>query len=269
MRRSAARSTSSTRAAATSLRRSRTPRASKPHSDASRSASTRTSCSRRRCSSSRTRTCSSSLPSRATSSPGAGRKPRPNGGSCSARRSPARVRARRAKPGRAAPGFPDAQAIRDEIARVVPFYRGIERLREGGDQFQWGGERLCDGGVFPTGDGRAHFSVIRPEEISLGVDEFILSTRRGKQFNTMVWASVDPLTGAERDALFVSRDDAALLGLADGRSVTVRSATGEVAARVKVAPIRQRNVQMFFPEANALLARGRADEASGVPDYNV
>src|SRR6185503_19503360 len=177
--------------------------------------------------------------------------------------------ARRAKPGRNAPAFPDAQAIRDEIARVVPFYQGIERLREGGDQFQWGGERLCDGGVFPTGDGRAHFSVVRPEEITLGADEFILSTRRGKQFNTMVWASVDPLTGAERDALFVSRDDAALLGLADGRSVTVRSATGEVAARVKVAPIRQRNVQMFFPEANALLARGRADEASGVPDYNV
>jgi molybdopterin-dependent oxidoreductase alpha subunit len=175
----------------------------------------------------------------------------------------------RAKPGPSAPDFVNAQAIRDEIAEVVPFYRGIELLREGGDQFQWGGERLCDGAAFPTDDGRAHFTVVRPEEISLGPDEFILSTRRGKQFNTMVWSERDPLTGADRDAVFISRDDAAALGLGDGRQVTVRSPAGKVAARVKVAGIRRRNVQMFFPEANPLLPRGRADVASGVPDYNV
>jgi molybdopterin-dependent oxidoreductase alpha subunit len=177
--------------------------------------------------------------------------------------------ARRARPGPSAPDFADAQAIRDEIAAVVPFYRGIERLREGGDQFQWGGERLCDGNVFPTEDGRAHFSVVRPEEISLAANEFLLSTRRGKQFNTMVWNERDPLTGADRDALFLSSDDAAAFGLRDGRRVLVRSATGEVAARVKIARLRPRNVQMFFPEANPLLERGRGDDASGVPDYNV
>jgi molybdopterin-dependent oxidoreductase alpha subunit len=177
--------------------------------------------------------------------------------------------ARRARPGPSAPDFADAQAIRDEIAEVVPFYRGIERLREGGDQFQWGGERLCEGGVFPTDDGRAQFTIVRPEEISLGKDEFILSTRRGKQFNTMVWSERDPLTGADRDAVFIANEDAASLGLPDGRRVMVRSATGEVAARVKIAKLRPRNAQMFFPEANPLLPRGRGDDASGVPDYNV
>jgi molybdopterin-dependent oxidoreductase alpha subunit len=175
--------------------------------------------------------------------------------------------ARRARPG--APDFADAQAIRDEIAEIVPFYRGIERLREGGDQFQWGGERLCDGWTFPTADGRARFTAVRPEEIRLGADEFLLSTRRGKQFNTMVWSEVDPLTGAGRDALFISAEDAALLGVTDGAAVTVTSANGQVEAHAKIARIRARNVQMFFPEANPLLAPGRSEESSGVPDYNV
>ena len=48
----------------------------------------------------------------------------------------------------------------------------------------------------------------------------------------------------------------------------VRSAYGEMRARVHVAPIRPGNVQAFFPEANPLLAPTRRDPISGVPDYN-
>ncbi len=39
--------------------------------------------------------------------------------------------------------YADAAAIRDDIARTVPFYAGIEKLEKEGDQFQWGGPRLC------------------------------------------------------------------------------------------------------------------------------
>ena len=177
--------------------------------------------------------------------------------------------AQRARPGMSAPEFADAQAIRNEIADVIPFYRGIEVLRASGDQFQWGGERLCDGWVFPTGDGRAHLTAITPEEVRLAPDEFILSTRRGKQFNTMVWSDIDPLTGAARDALLMCAQDAEVLGIGDGQSLTVTSPHGRVTARVKIAKLRPRNLQMFFPEANPLLARGLVEEASGVPDYNV
>jgi hypothetical protein len=56
--------------------------------------------------------------------------------------------------------------------------------------------------------------------------------------------------------------------MADGQPVTLTSPQGQVAARVKIAKLRPRNLQMFFPEANPVLARGRTDEASGVPDYN-
>src|SRR6185503_13742004 len=34
--------------------------------------------------------------------------------------------------------FASAGAIREEIARAVPLYAGIERLRAKGDQLQWG-----------------------------------------------------------------------------------------------------------------------------------
>ncbi len=177
--------------------------------------------------------------------------------------------ARRVDPeGAAALGLTDAQAIRDEIARIVPFYDGIQRLRRSGDQVQWGGERLCDGWRFLTPDGRAHFSAVVPREAEIPPGRFLLSTRRGKQFNSMVFGTRDPLTGTRRDAVFVSPEDAARLGLADGAPVWVRSDVGEVAARVAIVPIRPGNVQMFFPEANPLVRGGRRDPVSHVPDYN-
>ena len=69
----------------------------------------------------------------------------------------------------------------------MPFYDGIQHLAKTGDQVQWGGERLCDGWVFPTHDGKAHFQVVAPREAELPAGRFLLSTRRGKQFNSMVW----------------------------------------------------------------------------------
>ncbi len=75
----------------------------------------------------------------------------------------------------------------------------------------------------------------------------------------MVFKQKDPLTGARRDALFMSDEDAAGLGLGDGDRVVVRSEHGEVQARVQLAAIRPRNLQMFFPEANPLIQPGRRD----------
>jgi molybdopterin-dependent oxidoreductase alpha subunit len=177
--------------------------------------------------------------------------------------------ARRVRPDLAAIfGCESADAIRAEIARVVPAYAGIEHLHETGDQIQVGGARLCEGGVFPTPDGRGHFAVVAPSRVDVPTGHFMLSTRRGKQFNSMVWNDKDPLTGAGRDALFVAPADATMLGVGDGAEVLVRSPHGEMRARVHVAPMRPGNVQAFFPESNALLSPTRRDPISGVPDYN-
>jgi molybdopterin-dependent oxidoreductase alpha subunit len=164
--------------------------------------------------------------------------------------------------------FADADAVRDEIARVVPAYAGVEQLQKLGDAVQWGGERLCANGVFPTPDGRARFSAVAAPRRDPAAGRFVLSTRRGKQFNSMVFAEVDPLTGAGRDALFVGAQDAESLGVVEGTPVLVRSEHGEMEARVHVAPIRPGNVQVFFPEGNVLVPGGRLDPESGVPDYN-
>ncbi len=164
--------------------------------------------------------------------------------------------------------FRDAQSIREEIARVIPSYAGIEKLRRSGDNFQWGGPRLCDRWVFPTADGRAHFNPVEPPELSLGDGRFILSTRRGKQFNSMIVKERDPLTGTHRDAIFIAREDAAALGVDEGDPVVVRSDHGEMTARVHVAQIKPRNVQMFWPEANVLIRPGLRDPVALIPDYN-
>jgi predicted molibdopterin-dependent oxidoreductase YjgC len=177
--------------------------------------------------------------------------------------------ARRARPELAARfGCQTAGAIRTEIARVVPGYAGIENLRDTGDAIQVGGARLCEDGRFPTPDGKAHFNVVAPHAAVVPDGRFVLSTRRGKQFNTMVWAERDPLTGATRDALFLSDTDAGALGVANGDEVLVRSEFGELRARVHLAPIRPGNVQAFFPEANSLISPARHEPRSRVPDYN-
>jgi predicted molibdopterin-dependent oxidoreductase YjgC len=165
-------------------------------------------------------------------------------------------------------GCETADAIRAEIAEVIPSYAGIERLSTIGDAFQIGGRHLCANGEFPTDDGRAHFSVVAARARAVPEGRFVLATRRGKQFNTMVWEDVDPLTGAARDALFISEDDANALTLSNGQRVVVRSMHGELPARVHIAPIRAGNVQAFFPEANVLLSPSQRDAISGVFDDN-
>jgi molybdopterin-dependent oxidoreductase alpha subunit len=177
--------------------------------------------------------------------------------------------ARRVAPERAEQcRFTSGQEIREEIARVVPAYQGVEGLRTTGDAIQWGGTRLCEGGTFATPDGKAHFLAVAPSEPDVPDGSFVLSTRRGKQFNTMVHRDKDPLTGASRDAVFMAASDIAALGLRDGDAVVVRSDHGEMRARLHESLVRPGNVQVFFPEGNVLLRAGRRDPVSGVPDYN-
>ena len=162
----------------------------------------------------------------------------------------------------------DGQAIREEIARVVPDYAGIERLRETGDAVQWGGPHLCAGWNFPTGDGKAHFEPVALPDLSRPAGTFALATRRGKQFNTLVYADVDPLTGAARDAVFMHPDDAATLHLRGGDGVTLVSEHGRLNGRVFLAAVALGTLQVYWPEGNVLIRRGVVDRMGGVPDYN-
>src|SRR5262249_27840362 len=105
--------------------------------------------------------------------------------------------ARRVRPDRAAKfGCESGDAIRAEIARVIPSYAGIERLHETGDQIQVGGRHLCEGGNFPTPDGKARFGVVAPHEPDVPAGSFVLSTRRGQKVNSVGWGGRRPATRA-------------------------------------------------------------------------
>ena len=165
--------------------------------------------------------------------------------------------------------FPDAQAIRDEIARVAPTYQGIERLRKAGDQVQYGGRVLYRDGKFKTRDGKGHFSALTPPELELPPGKFILATRRGKQFNSLIQARKDSLTGGGRDSLLISAEDAAALRVVEGQRVLVKSDNGEsMECRVHIDRVKPRSVQAYWPECNVLIRRRVCDVQAGVPDYN-
>jgi molybdopterin-dependent oxidoreductase alpha subunit len=165
-------------------------------------------------------------------------------------------------------GCASGQAIREEIARVVPFYAGIEKLARTGDSFVYGGAHLCPDGVFPLPGGRGRMTTPRlpgrrPED-----GTFFVSTRRGKQFNTLIYAEVDPLNGAARDAVLMNEEDAAERGLMHGDPVILRNKRGSLAARVHLAPLTRGDLQIHWPEGNHLLDRDARDAWSDTPDYN-
>jgi predicted molibdopterin-dependent oxidoreductase YjgC len=160
------------------------------------------------------------------------------------------------------------QAIREEIAQAVPFYYGIQQLKKTGDAFQYGGPHLCAGGKFPTVDGKAHFRPVALPNRARAHGEFEVSTRRGKQFNTLIYDDVDPLTGASRDAVFMNPEDAAALHLRNRERVALVNDSGRFEGRIFFAPIARGNLQVHWPEANHLIRRGVVEMLGGVPDYN-
>jgi molybdopterin-dependent oxidoreductase alpha subunit len=158
--------------------------------------------------------------------------------------------------------------MREEIVRVVPFYDGIQKLRATGDAIQYGGSHLCADGKFPTADGKAHFRIVDLPKRNVDGGTFVVSTRRGKQFNTLIYDDVDPLTGAARDSVLINPDDAASLHLTNNDQIALVNELGRFEGRVFLAPIARGNLQVHWPEANHIIRRGVTDALGGVPDYN-
>ena len=117
-------------------------------------------------------------------------------------------------------------------------------------------------------DGRARFSVMALPDADIPAGQFLLSTRRGKQFNSMIHGEVDLLLGARRSDVLMSVEDAKELGVADRDEVLISNDLGSYRGRVHIAPIRPRNVQIYWPEGNVLIRRGVVDPQCEMPDYN-
>ena len=157
--------------------------------------------------------------------------------------------------------------LRREMARAIPLYEGIDALSAAGDQVQWGGERLYSDGRYATPDGFAHFAAVPLVDRRREAGCFSVSTRRGKQFNSMVQRETDPLTGARRRDVLMSAADAKALSLAEGEAIRLVSDSGDFHGDVRLAPIKPGNLEVHWPEGNPLLSHAM-DPDSGEPDYN-
>jgi molybdopterin-dependent oxidoreductase alpha subunit len=165
--------------------------------------------------------------------------------------------------------FKDAQAIRDEIALANPNYDGIQHLKKKGDVFQWGGAWLCEDGICPTPDGKGTLITVDIPNMGKKEGQFLLTTRRGKQFNSMVFSEKDPLNGSDRYDVLINAEEARLHRIADGEGIVVYNQHGVFQGRAKYADITTGNLGVHFPEGNFLLPKGKYEEFAGIPDYNI
>ena len=266
----------------------RPARGARPRSAGCRCASTRTSCSPRQM-----------LVDGRRRDPAAGRHPLRAGGRRHrdhhraphrvqprdpppGRRGPQRVAAlrRRRQPGAARPArrasrWPTNQALRAEIAEVVPLYAGIEdagRHRRRGAVGRPPPLRRRRRSRRPTGRGR--FTVARRPPTPTVPDGRVHRRRPGGASSSTRWstAAVDPLTGAGRDAVYIDAADAAALGRRRRATASCCArATGTLRrARVKLVRLPARTLQVHWPEGNVLIAGGadHREPQSKVPDYN-
>lgn len=165
--------------------------------------------------------------------------------------------------------FADGQAIREEIAKANPDYDGIQHLKKQGDVFQWGGAWLCEDGVCPTPDSRGMLIPVDIPDLNKKPEQFIITSRRGKQFNSMVYKEVDPLNGAGRYDILMSPVDGQKLSIAEDEGIVVYNGFGVFQGTAKFVDIAQGNLEVHFPEGNYLLPRGRYEKFAGIPDYNI
>jgi predicted molibdopterin-dependent oxidoreductase YjgC len=171
--------------------------------------------------------------------------------------------------------YSETDEIRRAMEQSIRVYRGIASLSEPHRQMQWGGAYMFADRFGSMPDGRAVFSVLTPQVREVPDGWFMLSTRRGfGQWNSQHRPSVrtDSFTGATtRRAVLMHPDNAARLHLSKGDEVRLATENGRQTTGVCQPDdgVRTGHVQVFWPLANDLIARGVYDPPSCEPDYNV
>ncbi|MFC4321597.1 FdhF/YdeP family oxidoreductase [Litchfieldia salsa] len=165
--------------------------------------------------------------------------------------------------------FKDGQSIREEIALANPNYDGVQHLKKQGDFFQWGGAWLCEDGICPTKDGKGNLVPVDIPDLNKLNGEFYLTTRRGKQFNSMVYSEKDSFNRAGRYDVLMNVDDAKSLSISEGESVVVYNKHGVFTGNARFIDIARGNLEVHFPEGNFLLPKGIYEKLAKIPSYNV
>jgi anaerobic selenocysteine-containing dehydrogenase len=98
-------------------------------------------------------------------------------------------------------------------------------------------------------------------------DEFLIGTRRGKQFNSMVQHDHDPLNRADREDILMNAADISRLGLEEGDEITVVSEHGALGGLVAIADVAPGSLQVHWPEGNILVDPGLRSPRAEIPAY--
>ena len=58
-----------------------------------------------------------------------------------------------------------------------------------------------------------------------------------------------------------------MLRISEGDPVTLRSEVGRFHGRCRISDLKERNLQLFWPEANPLIRRDVVEPTCGIPDF--
>jgi molybdopterin-dependent oxidoreductase alpha subunit len=163
--------------------------------------------------------------------------------------------------------------IRDHISHVVAGCEDYNRrIRQDGGFVLPNGPR--DSRTFHTPTGKAMLTVNQLEHVERPAGTLILQSMRSHdQFNTTIYGHNDRYRGVKkgRDVVFVSPEDIAELGLADGQYVDIHGVYADNAERVirkfRVVsyPTARGCAAAYYPEANVLVPLESFAEGSHTP----
>ncbi|MCO6487695.1 MAG: formate dehydrogenase subunit alpha [Phaeodactylibacter sp.] len=185
-------------------------------------------------------------------------------------------------------GFPqpdyDPAVVLEEVARVVPFFKGITWERLGRNGLQWPvaedgtDTQILHTETFKLGKGRLRFiDFEESREVRENAEEypFILTTNRAlEHYNSgsMTRRTRDTALLGE-DLLLISPEDARARGIEDGEEVLVRSPRGSARIRARVSDMVQPGVlstTFHFPEILInQVASDVLDSEADCPEYKV
>jgi molybdopterin-dependent oxidoreductase alpha subunit len=167
----------------------------------------------------------------------------------------------------------DYDRIRERIGRVVPGAAGYaEKIRSSGGFTMPHGPR--DSRTFPTPEGKAVFTVSPLEVLTVPPGRLVLQTLRSHdQFNTTIYGLDDRYRGIKsgRRVVFISAEDLAELGFADGDHVDLVSEWADGVSRradrfrLVEYPTPKGCVAAYYPETNPLVPLDSQAAESGTP----
>jgi len=157
--------------------------------------------------------------------------------------------------------------LREAISNTVAGYEQIKDIEQPNGEFQIKGRTFHDP-TFNLPGGKANFSIVELPKNELPESGYMMMTLRSEgQFNSVVYDEEDLYRGnTTRDVVMMSAADASALGAVEGQRVRVFNALGELHLKVAIVEIRDRNVALYYPEANVLVPQ-RIDPNSLTPAF--